>query len=102
MSWRIAFLTAWFNIVETSLAVVSLCAFLYGMTIVLDPPNPDYFYAIKLGRPPGLLGLVLSFAVSIGPMAIFETVTTSVVPLPYRWLGMRLLPSSQVVFPWQR
>ena len=101
MSWRIYFLIAWFNLGETLMAIISLCAIIYGMSIVLHPPNPDFFYATQLGRPRGTWGLAFSVLVLIGPLAIFKSLEDSVLPLPYRWLGGKLIPSSQIEYPWQ-
>ena len=102
MSWRNYILIAWFNLGETTMAVVSLCAIIYGMTILLHPPNPDFFYTAHFGRSLGLWTVAFSVAVGIGPLAIFKALENNVLPLPYRWLGAKLMPSGQIVYPWQQ
>ena len=102
MSWQSYFVMVWFNVFDTLMAVIGLCATIYGMTRLLHPPNPQQFYEAQFGRPIGLWSPVFGLLTSIGPLAIFEAAATSVLPLPYRWLGAKVLPESRIIFPWQR
>lgn len=101
LTWAQYWIAAWFNVGEVLIGLVAFLTCIVAMFSAghgLDPLDVARDLHPTVSR---ALLTVCVISGALGPLALFDSVSTGRLPFPYRWAGARLLPRDKIIFPWQ-